>query len=227
MRGRQSACCFTGHRPGKLPWRYNEEDLRCVSLKARIADAVEAAYQEGFRHFLCGMALGCDLYFCECVLRLRQTHPDVTVEAAVPCPSQADAWPPDQRRRYERLVAACDFETLVSACYTPACMQRRDRYMVDHAALLIAAFDGSPGGTRYTVEYAMRRGLEIVDLPIVLEPARSAGALGCGDVRCLGFFLAIWAGAVARGALLWYVGEEGNLRLRNFHAWLLVCNRAA
>ena len=53
MRGRQSACCFTGHRPGKLPWRYNEEDLRCVSLKARIADAVEAAYQEGFRHFLC------------------------------------------------------------------------------------------------------------------------------------------------------------------------------
>ena len=172
MRGRQSACCFTGHRPGKLPWRYNEEDLRCVLLKARIADAVEAAYQEGFRHCLCGMALGCDLYFCECVLRLRQTHPDVTVEAAVPCPSQADAWPPDQRRRYERLVAACDFETLVSACYTPACMQRRDRYMVDHAALLIAAFDGSPGGTRYTVEYAMRRGLEIVDLPIVLEPAR-------------------------------------------------------
>ena len=116
MRGRQSACCFTGHRPGKLPWRYNEEDLRCVLLKARITDAVEAAYQEGFRHFLCGMALGCDLYFCECVLRLRQTHPDVTVEAAVPCPSQADAWPPDQRRRYERLVAACDFETLVSAC---------------------------------------------------------------------------------------------------------------
>ena len=44
-----------------------------------------------YRHFLCGMALGCDLYFCECVLRLRQTHPDVTVEAAVPCPSQADA----------------------------------------------------------------------------------------------------------------------------------------
>ena len=71
MRGRQSACCFTGHRPGKLPWRYNEEDLRCVLLKARIADAVEAAYQEGFRHFLCGMALGCDLYFCECARRTR------------------------------------------------------------------------------------------------------------------------------------------------------------
>ena len=172
MRGRQSACCFTGHRPGKLPWRYDEGDPRCLALKQRIADAVEAAYQEGFRHFLCGMALGCDLYFCECVLRLRQDHRAVAVEATLPFPTQADAAPPDQRRRYARLVAACDYETLVSQRYSPACMQRRDRYMVDHASLLIAAFDGSPGGTRYTVEYAMRRGLEIVDLPILLGPAR-------------------------------------------------------
>ena len=64
-------------------------------------------------------------------------------------------------------MAACDFETLVAQQYTSTCMQRRDRYMVDHASLLIAAFDGSAGGTRYTVEYAMRRGQDIVDLPIV------------------------------------------------------------
>ena len=166
MRTRAETCCFTGHRPGKLPWRYNEEDLRCVSLKARIADAVEAAYQEGFRHFLCGMALGCDLYFCECVLRLRQTHPDVTVEAAIPCPTQADAWPADQRERYRRLVKACDFETVVSQQYSASCMQRRDRYMVDHASLLIAVHDGLPGGTRRTIEYALRRGIGIVDIPV-------------------------------------------------------------
>ncbi len=169
MRGRQSACCFTGHRPGKLPWRYREEDSGCISLKRRIDDAVEAAYQEGYRHFLCGMAQGCDLYFCEAVLALRSRHPDVTVEAAIPCPTQAEGWPPDQRTRYERLVGACDFETLVSDRYTSSCMQRRDRYMVDHASLLIAAFDGSPGGTRYTLEYAMRQGLQIVDLPITKE----------------------------------------------------------
>ena len=43
MRSRQISCCFTGHRPGKLPWRYNEKDPRCLSLKRRIADAVETA----------------------------------------------------------------------------------------------------------------------------------------------------------------------------------------
>ncbi len=168
MRGRQSSCCFTGHRSGKLPWKYEERDIRCVALKQRMADAVEAAYAEGYRHFLCGMALGCDLYFCECVLALRERHGDVTVEAAIPCPTQADAWPAPQRERYVRLVASCDYETLVSRQYSSTCMQRRDRYMVDHASLLIAAFDGTPGGTQYTVAYALSRGLSIVDLPIVL-----------------------------------------------------------
>lgn len=169
MRARQEACCFTGHRPAKLPWRYDESDPRCKTLKAKIKDAVELAYEQGYRHFLCGMAMGCDLYFCESVLTLRQQHPDVTVEAAIPCPTQADTWPANQRARYRDLVDACDFETMVSSAYTPSCMQRRNRYMVDHASLLIAAFDGSSGGTRYTVEYAMKRGLDIVDLPIPTE----------------------------------------------------------
>ena len=93
----------------------------------------------------------------------------MTVEAAIPCPTQADAWPAVQKERYDRLVAACDFETMVSDRYTSSCMQRRDRYMVDHASLLIAAFDGTAGGTRYTVEYAMSRGLSIVDLPILSD----------------------------------------------------------
>ena len=143
MPARQESCCFTGHRPAKLPWGYNERDPRCVRLKERIADAVLLAYQEGYRHFLCGMAQGCDLYFCEAVLALRD--------------------------RYRELVARCDMETMVSDTYSSTCMQRRDRYMVDHAMLLIAAFDGTAGGTRYTVEYALRRGIEIFDVSIPTE----------------------------------------------------------
>ena len=30
---REQTCCFTGHRPEKLPWRYDESDPRCVELK--------------------------------------------------------------------------------------------------------------------------------------------------------------------------------------------------
>ena len=169
MLARQESCCFTGHRPAKLPWGYRETDPRCLELKKRIADAVMLAYEEGYRHFLCGMAQGCDLYFCEAVLSLREKYPEITVEAAIPCPTQADAWPAAERRRYHDLVARCNMETMVSDIYSPTCMQRRDRYMVDHAMLLIAAFDGTAGGTRYTVEYALRRGIEILDVSIPVE----------------------------------------------------------
>ena len=151
-----------------MPWKFRESDSRCIALKGRIADAVEAAYQEGYRHFLCGMAMGCDLYFCECVLDLRRRMPDVTVEAVIPCPTQADEWPADMVRRYRELVAVCDYETMVSARYTPGCMQRRNRYLVDHASLLIAVYDGSAGGTRNTIQYALSRGVDVVDIPVLL-----------------------------------------------------------
>ena len=161
MRAKPISCCFTGHRPGKLPWRYREEDPRCLALKRRIADAIEAAYQEGYRHFLCGMALGCDLYFCEAVQALRDSRPGVTVEAAIPCESQADKWPPEDKERYQRLVGLCDFETMVQRQYDRGCMLRRNRYMVDRSSLLIAAFDGSKGGTLYTASYALKNGVEV------------------------------------------------------------------
>ena len=166
MRGRQSACCFTGHRPAKLPWGDNESDGRCVALKSRLYAAAEAAIEEGTEHFICGMAEGCDLYFCEIVLALKERYPHVTLEAAIPCPTQADRWSAAQQRRYRSLLARCDYETVVQREYTPGCMQRRNRYMVDHASLLIAAHNGTPGGTRATIEYALRRGLAIVDIPI-------------------------------------------------------------
>ena len=170
MFARQESCCFTGHRPAKLPWGSNELDPRCLRLKQSMADAVETAWQEGYRHFICGMAMGCDFYFCEAVIALRREHPEITVEAAIPCPTQADAWPAVQQERYRRLLAACDLETMVSDVYHSGCMTRRDRYMVDRSSLLIAAFDGTPGGTQYTIQYAISRQVSVVDLPILADP---------------------------------------------------------
>ena len=119
MRARPISCCFSGHRPGKLPWGDDEGDRRCLALKERLWNEMEAAYERGYRHFICGMAQGCDLYFCELALALRQLHGDVTVEAAIPCPSQAEGWPTEQRLRWQRLVAACDYETMVQQQYSP------------------------------------------------------------------------------------------------------------
>ena len=45
MPARQESCCFTGHRPAKLPWGYNEQDPRCVKLKERIVKEVGVAWR--------------------------------------------------------------------------------------------------------------------------------------------------------------------------------------
>jgi len=70
-------------------------------------------------------------------------------------------------RRCHDLVDRCDYETVVQDHYDAGCMQRRNRYMVDHAAMLIAVHDGQSGGTRRTIEYALRRRLDVVILPPV------------------------------------------------------------
>ena len=127
-RGRKKAveksktCCFTGHRPNKLPWGDNENAPECLALKASIARKVEEA---------------------------------------IPCESQANRWSRVDRERYARLVGLCDFETMVQHHYDRGCMLRRNRYMVDRSSLLIAAFDGSKGGTLYTITYAMKKGIEV------------------------------------------------------------------
>lgn len=159
---RGHTCCFTGHRPDKLPWGTDETDVRCIALKKRLFQAVERAYQAGCRHFICGMARGCDLYFCQAVLDLRSRCPEVTVEGAIPCESQTDSWPKAERLRHEQLLDQCNFETMVQHRYDRGCMMRRNRYMVDRSCRIIAVYDGIPkGGTANTLAYALKQDLTI------------------------------------------------------------------
>ncbi len=159
-------CTFTGHRASKLPWGYREDDPRCRELKRRIYDAAEAVCSAGVRRYICGMAEGCDLYFCEAVLALREERPGLHLEAAIPFPGQADRWPDAQRSRYRKLLSQCDSLTVLCPEYTRDCMMERNRYMIDHAHILIACYDGRSGGTLNTLQYAGERRLQVIQIPI-------------------------------------------------------------
>lgn len=159
---RETTCCFTGHRPDKLPWGVDETHPDCLAIKRRLQDALQRAYAAGFRHFICGMARGADLYFADAVLHLKQRYADVTLESARPCETQAKSWPAQDRQRYNTILGQCDYETLVQHHYDSGCMMRRNRYMVDHAALVISIYDGMPkGGTARTLVYAMKQGVAV------------------------------------------------------------------
>lgn len=158
-------CCFTGHRPHRLPWKEDEWDERCQNFIRELDRQVALAYRRGYRHFISGMARGSDLLFSEAVLRLKEQHDDVVLEAAIPYAGQAERWKAAQQERYRRILAQCDLETYVQQDYTPDCMMRRNYYMVERSSLLIALFDGQPsGGTCKTLLYAIRGALDVVQL---------------------------------------------------------------
>lgn len=157
-------CAFTGHRPERLPWGSAEEDERCVALKTLLFQSVLRLCAEGYDTFLCGMARGCDLYFAECVLAARNQFPALKLVGCIPCPSQADGWDRASRDRYEALCAQCSEIQVCEPAYSPGCMLRRNRAMVDAADRLLTVYDGGSGGTGYTVRYAVRQGKPVEPL---------------------------------------------------------------
>ena len=164
MINNENTCCFSGYRPEKLPWGVKESDERCNILKEKIYDALKQIYDSGIRHFICGMARGCDTYFCEAVLSLRAQFPGITLEAAIPYEAQSAKWLPEEQDRYDRLVYECDYRTYVNREYSSGCMKRRNRYMVNNASVLLTVFDGKTGGTMYTRNYATRKGLNVIEI---------------------------------------------------------------
>ena len=90
----------------------------------------------------------------------------MSLEAAIPCGTQPDKWKIQQRQRYNRLLDSCDRVNVLQINYTPDCMLRRNRYMVDRSSLLLACYDGRPGGTMSTILYAQRQECTVVLIDI-------------------------------------------------------------
>lgn len=154
-------CCFTGHRPEVL-YSFGQDEETFFSLILR---AVEDAVADGYRLFLCGASRGGDMLFGEAVDALKEKYPWVVLECVLPCRDQAEGWDASDRRRYADLLDAADSVICLSDTYTRGCMHTRNRYMVDRSSLLIATYYADQkGGTDYTVKYAKKRGLRVVNL---------------------------------------------------------------
>ncbi len=146
--------CFTGRRPQKLPWGYDEKDERCIKLKTKLREHIATAISEGATHFISGMALGVDMWAAEIIIELKKSLPGLTLEAALPHRKQSAGWTSHHRSRYDTILKHCDKITCVSENYSHYCMMKRNQYMVDLSDLVIAVTDDFSGGSGKTVLYA-------------------------------------------------------------------------
>jgi len=169
--GKYQSCAFTGHRPHKFPWKYNEDDERCVTLKATLAEQIAALADAGVTDFYSGGADGVDCWAALIVLALREKNPGLKLHCILPFEGQADRWSQSAQERYHSILNQADSVKYVSRDYYDGCMLDRNHRLVEAAGLLLAVYNGERrGGTAATVRYARKLGRQIVILdPISLE----------------------------------------------------------
>ena len=166
-----NCCAFTGHRPHKLPWRYNEADSRCLALKAALAGQITQLVDAGVTDFYSGGADGVDCWASLIVLELRKNNPALRLHLILPHEGQADKWSDSAQERYHSILEKADSVEYVSREYYDGCMLDRNHRLIEATGVLLAVYNGEwRGGTAATVRYARKLDRRIIILnPTTLE----------------------------------------------------------
>ena len=145
-------CSFTGHRV--LDSRFDPMLLDRVVINL---------IKSGARNFYCGMATGFDMESAEVVLKYKEIY-NLRLCACIPCEEQSRYYSVKDKKRYEKILCACDEKIVFSEEYNSWCMQERDRFLVDNCDVLVAYLRKKSGGTYYTVNYAKKTDKKIIEL---------------------------------------------------------------
>ena len=149
-------CCFTGHRPEKLTC---PENIVKESLEKEILKAIS----DGLSVFVSGMARGTDIWASEIVLRLRSEGYPIRLICASQYYGFEKSWSDDWQERYNAIFRNADLVRYISPGYSRSCFQKRNEWMVNHSARVIAVYNGQPGGTKNTIDYANK-----VNVPVII-----------------------------------------------------------
>lgn len=152
---RMKTACFTGHRV--LP------EAELPEIAERLEGALTALIEQGYRYFGAGGALGFDTLAAQAVLRLRERYLQIRLILVLPHRDQTRGWPQADIDIYEEIKRRVNKVTYTSENYFRGCMQKRNRHLVDNSSVCICYLTKSTGGTAYTVNYARRCGLQILD----------------------------------------------------------------
>lgn len=152
----EKICCFSGHRD------LSPETEEIVFVN--VLNTIEKLYNEGFRIFRTGGAMGFDRIAADAVLALRQKHSDVQLHIYVPCLEQNKFFSSEENKHYIAQINSADKIMCISEHYTKWCMQQRNRALVDGSDALVCYLRKNSGGTAYTVNYAIKQNKHVIRL---------------------------------------------------------------
>lgn len=110
------------------------------------------------------MARGFDLAAGECVIGLRDELPEIVLKCIVPFRGVERSFSKNDRERFRTLIEQAEEVVILSEGYHIGAYHARNDFLVENASIIIAYYDGTKGGTHYTIRRALRRGLRIINL---------------------------------------------------------------
>lgn len=63
---------------------------------------------------------------------------------------------------YRSVLKHADLVQIIGKDYTYDIFHRRNEWMVNHSNRIIAVYDGTPGGTQNTINYARKTNVEVL-----------------------------------------------------------------
>lgn len=148
--------CFTGHR------RIERSDA--FSIPTRLKAILTELIAKGAKRFRAGGAIGFDTVAALCVIELKESYPEISLDLVLPCRDQSKSWGERDQTVYNYILSQASSVEYVTEHYTPWCMHERNRRLVNDSQVCIAYLKQSSGGTAYTYSYALKKGLEVINL---------------------------------------------------------------
>ncbi len=157
------SCCFTGYRPEKTPFPYDEKNADYLRFENKLIEVLANSLADGYDTFYCGGAMGFDLLAAELLLIFRKNN-TFRLVMVLPFRAQAANFSPEWKERYKNVLSQADEIIYTSENYHNRCYAERNEYMVDRSERVIAFCDGKSGGTLNTLRYAKKKGLTIINV---------------------------------------------------------------
>ena len=154
-------CCFTGHRkiiPAHM--------LRLPELLDAELDRLIIAGVDTFRG---GGAIGFDTLAELKVIEKKKQFGFIKLELILPCRDQTKKWGERDRTIYEYIASEADSIRYITDTYTSTCMHERNRALVNGSDFCLTYLADEFGGTAYTVNYAKKNDVDVINLFNILE----------------------------------------------------------
>jgi conserved hypothetical protein len=161
MIDRLRTACFTGHR--EIPENTKKQ------LDSLLDRVIEDLYKKGVVFYGSGGAYGFDMLAELAVLRAKQRHSEIKLILVLPCKDHDKYWTEENKMQFAEILHKADKVVYTADSYFSGCMHKRNRHLVSYSGYCVAYSVKNSGGTAYTIDYAARNGLKIVNLVEFLQ----------------------------------------------------------